>query len=156
MTRVLAVDYGSRRIGLAVGDTITGVATPLATESATGTARGDARQVASAAVEYAAGRIVVGLPLNMDGTEGDQAMLTRAFGAVLAGETGLPVTYVDERLSSRGADELLRQGDLSRGKRKKRRDSVAAMVILQTFLDASDHQAGFEDQPVKPDENSTT
>ena len=81
-------------------------------------------------------RIVVGLPRNMDGTEGPQAKEVRAFAAVLEERFGLPVELWDERLSSVRAEREMIDADLSRARRKKRRDVMAAQFILQNYLDA--------------------
>ena len=79
--------------------------------------------------------IVVGLPLNMDGTEGDQALKARDFGAELARETGLKVEFLDERLTTVEADRVLREAGLREKKRRKVRDELAAVLILQAWLD---------------------
>ncbi len=137
MGRILGIDYGRRRIGLAISDVGEALASPLTTLEANGNAEDDARKVVEVADAEDATAFVVGLPLNMDGTEGPQAKLTRAFGARLErGAPGRPVTFWDERLSSFAADQLLAQADLTRAKRKKRRDPIAAQVVLQAYLDA--------------------
>ena len=87
------------------------------------------------AAEYEVEAFVVGLPLNMDDTEGKQAKIARRFGDELARATGKPVRFWDERLSSVAARELLEGAKLTRKKRKARIDRVAAQVILQSFLD---------------------
>lgn len=138
----LAIDYGSKRIGLAVGDERTRVAAPLRMLDATGTAAGDARAVLLAAQEYDIRAFVVGLPLNMDDSEGPQAKTTRAFGDELSRITDCPVHYWDERLSSVEARERIRPAGLSRKKRKGRVDSIAAQVMLQDFLDSPDAPGG--------------
>ena len=134
--RLCGVDYGSKRIGLAVGDPACSIASPLATLAAKGSLADQARVVIEAAAEYDVGGWVVGLPLNMDGTEGPQAKAARRFGDELAKISGKAVHCWDERLSSQQADTYLRQADLTRKKHRARRDRVAAQVILQTFLDA--------------------
>lgn len=151
MALTLAVDYGVKRIGFAVGDELTRVATPLPPESAAGSPVKDAGIVLGRAYEYGAAIIVVGLPLNMDGTEGRQAKLTRTFAKALESRFEGTVALIDERLSSRGADELLRQSDLSRDKRKQRRDSVAAMIILQAYLDQCRSDSADEDSIASDD-----
>ena len=135
MPRFLGIDYGSKRIGLAVSDPDATIASPLSTVESRGDAAQDAMAVAAAAREYEVDELVVGLPLNMDGTEGEQTKISRAFGAAVQRETGLPVTYHDERLSTFEADELLRPAELTRKKKKARRDRVAAQVMLQGFLE---------------------
>ncbi len=134
MASYLGIDYGTKRIGLAVGDDVTHTASPVTTVAAQGQADRDADAVAVVAKEYGVAAFVLGLPLNMDSTEGPQAKLVRAFGAVLEARAGLTVHYVDERLSSFAADELLRPAELTRKKKKGVQDAVAAAVILQTFL----------------------
>ena len=135
MARYLGIDYGSKRIGLAVGDCGAGIASPLATIYVRGSTADHVRDVVAYASDYEIAAFVVGLPLNMDGTEGDQAKVTRAFADTLARATGLPVHYHDERLSSVAARELMLPAGLTRKKRKARLDRVAAQVILQSFLD---------------------
>ena len=139
MNRILALDHGARRIGVAVADLETGMAF----------ARGaikrrnldhDLALVRELCTSEGVERVVIGLPLNMDGTEGPQAQAAREFGARLA-DAGLDVIYEDERLSSWEAAERLR----STGSRPERRsgelDSTAARVILQQYLDAR-HRPG--------------
>ena len=136
MTRYLGIDHGSRRIGLAVGDSRTTIASPLATIKARGRADDDVRAIRESISNYDIDAFVVGLPLNMDGTEGPQAKLTRRFGKELARATELPVHYWDERLTTNAARELMILGELTRKQRKNRVDRVAAQVMLQSFLDA--------------------
>ncbi len=136
MLRLLGIDYGGKRIGLAIGDTESSIASPLAVVQVKGSLSDQVGAVLSCAQPYSVGEFVVGLPLNMDDTEGPQARLTRRFGDVLAHHSGKPVRYFDERLSSVAADELLEQSGLSQKKRKTRQDRIAAQVILQGFLDA--------------------
>lgn len=139
---LLGIDYGSKRIGLAVSDAAGAMAMPLGVVEAKGTLEEQARRVLAAAEGYDVGGFVVGLPLNMDDTEGPQAKASRRFGEALSRAAGRPVTYWDERLSSAAADDLLRPADLTRGKHKARRDSVAALVVLQSYLNA--HNPGPE------------
>jgi len=136
MPRFLGIDHGTRRIGLAVSDPGATLASPLTTVAASGRLSDQVAAVLSCAKEYDIGAFVVGLPLNMDDTEGDQAKTVRRFGAELGRVSGKPVHYWDERLSSHAAEELLRPAELTRKKRKARLDRVAAQVILQGFLDA--------------------
>ena len=136
MPRFLGIDHGTRRIGLAVSDPGATLASPLATIAASGNLSDEIAAVLSCAKDYEIDAFVVGLPLNMDDTEGDQAKTVRRFGAELGRVSGKPVHYWDERLSSHAAEELLRPAELTRKKRKARLDRVAAQVILQGFLDA--------------------
>ncbi len=137
MPRYLGIDYGRRRIGLAISDPFGTLATPLATLPSSGEPAGDARNVIELADREEVDAFVVGLPMNMDGTEGPQAKLSRTFAAHLETESpNRTVALFDERLSSFAADQVLDQTDLSPAKRKKRRDQIAAQVILQGYLDA--------------------
>lgn len=136
MTRFLGIDHGSKRIGLAVSDPGATLASPLATLDAPANLSDQVTAVLSCAKEFEIDAFVVGLPLNMDDTEGDQAKTVRRFGAELERISGKPVHYWDERLSSHAAEELLRPAELTRKKHKARLDRIAALVILQGFLDA--------------------
>ena len=136
MPRYLGIDHGSKRIGLAVSDPDATLASPLATIAAKGDLSDQIAAVLSCAKEYEIDAFVVGLPLNMDDTEGDQVKIVQRFGAELHRISGKPVHYWDERLSSLAAEELLRPAALTRKKRKARLDRVAAQVMLQEFLDA--------------------
>lgn len=133
--RVLAVDYGGRRIGLALSDP-TGTATrPLPNVQR----RDDdqaAREVAALAHAHGASAIVVGLPLRMDGTEGLQAQAARRFADRLRHCTGLPVYLWDERLTTVQVERLLAAGGVRRERRKAVRDGLSAALLLQSFLSA--------------------
>ena len=136
MSCFIGIDYGSKRIGLAVGTTQTALATPLTTINTRGELAEQVQAIVARVCNYEVAAFVVGLPLNMDDTEGPQAQLVRRFGTTLSEATGLPVHYWDERLSSFEADELLQGTELTHAKKKRRRDRIAAQVILQGFLDA--------------------
>ncbi|MEP7041141.1 MAG: Holliday junction resolvase RuvX [Chloroflexota bacterium] len=133
MSAVIGLDHGSKRIGVAVGDDETGQAFPRPALSRRNLSDDLARIEAMADTEGTK-RVVVGLPRNMDGSEGGQATAARAFGAELAG-IGLEVVFVDEQLTSWQAGEQL----AAAGRRPKRRsgekDSAAACLILQEWLD---------------------
>jgi putative Holliday junction resolvase len=135
MSRYLGIDYGSKRIGVAVGESTSRIASPVATVEGKPRLADQLDVVLRYAAEYGVDAFVVGLPLNMDDSEGPQAKVTRAFGDELAKRSGQPVHYFDERLSSAAADELLEPAQLSRKKRRVRQDRVAAQVILQAFLE---------------------
>jgi putative Holliday junction resolvase len=136
MVRWLGIDYGTRRIGLALSDPRETIASPAATLTAAGNVTEDARLILHWAAENEVAGMVVGLPINMDGSLGPQAKLSQNLARHLQRLGHLPVELWDERLSSFQADELLRSGGLSPEKQKKRRDALAAQVILQAFLDA--------------------
>ena len=137
--RHLAIDYGTRRVGLALSDAGGTWVTALEVVEVTAMEQAvDA--VAVVAEREGVERLVVGYPLNMDGTPGAQARLTRRFGEALAAKTGLPMVYVDERLSSFDAEQQLagrrRQGEkLTRKRKKQQRDAVAAATFLRGLLD---------------------
>ena len=132
MPRWLAIDHGAKRIGLAVGDTSGAIATPLSVLAAEPIAEVIA-EIRRLAEQYQVAGIVVGLPLNMDGTEGPQAKAARDVATQLAEAIQLDVRMWDERLSSFEADATL-AGKLTRKKKRARQDAVAAAVILQDFL----------------------
>lgn len=136
MRRFLGIDHGSRRIGLAIGDSTTRVASPLGTVRAATSLAGTVANVLAAVGQYDFDEFVVGMPLNMDGTDGPQSAAVRRFAQELERQSQRAVRFCDERLSSHAADELLENGDLSRDEKKQRRDRVAAQVFLQDFLDA--------------------
>lgn len=133
--RLLGLDPGTVRVGLAISDPDRLVASPLETY----TVRGPAADAAYFAKLVAAERVVglvVGLPLHTGGEEGIKAKEARAFGAWLAGATGLPVVWWDERCTTAAAEDFLRAAKLNPKQRKERRDRVAAQLILQGYLDA--------------------
>lgn len=130
----LAIDHGTRRIGLALGATENGIATPLKVIPAEPFAV-TLEQIAKVAAEHDCVGIVVGWPLNMDDTEGPQGVIARQAAGDIARATGLDVRMWDERLSSFTADQAL-AGMLTRKKKRKIQDAVAAAAILQDFLAA--------------------
>lgn len=131
MGRWLAIDHGRKRMGVAVGDSQHGIASPL--EGLAATDPDTVGRIAQLAEEYQAAGVVVGWPLKADGTEGAQAKLARAFAAELGERTGLDVRLWDETLSSFEADQRL-SGQLTRAKKKRRHDAVAAAAFLEDFL----------------------
>ena len=135
MSRILGIDCGSKRMGLAISDPDGILATPLRTDTVTGIK--NALELAAAAfAEEGAETVVVGLPLNMDGTHGPQAEWTTAFADKLRDKLGVQVDMWDERLTTKLVERVLIEADLSRAKRKKVRDKLAAQVILQGYLDS--------------------
>jgi putative Holliday junction resolvase len=133
---VLAFDYGEKFIGVAVGQTVTASASPLTTLRAR-TGRPDWALVASLVREWRPIRLLVGLPLNMDGTESDMCARAREFSDRLRDQTGIPVIMVDERLTTRASNqaEAERRGRSAKG--GKRGDAVhaaAAALIAETWL----------------------
>jgi len=134
--RTLGVDLGRVRIGLALADDVLRIARPLATLRRRGEAE-DLAAIARLARDYEVSRAVLGLPLNMDGSEGPMALLARAFEPRLAAALGVPVELFDERLSSFEAESRLRERGVSSKDRRGRVDEEAAAVILQGWLERS-------------------
>ncbi|MBC7219997.1 Holliday junction resolvase RuvX [Candidatus Bipolaricaulota bacterium] len=132
--RVLGLDIGDRRVGIALSDETGTIASPHGVHTRR-SARQDAVCLAQLVRDLGATAIVVGLPLNMDGTEGEQARRTRALAEAVAREAGLPLHYMDERLTSAEADRAMIEGGLSRRARKEREDALSAVLILQAWLD---------------------
>jgi putative Holliday junction resolvase len=133
--RTMGLDVGTRTIGVAVSDELGITAQGVTTIRRVGPKK-DVAELKRLIADHSVTRIVVGLPLNMDGTEGPRALASRELGDVLATETGLPIDYQDERLSTVEAQRVLIAADVSRKKRKGVIDQVAASIILQGYLDA--------------------
>jgi putative Holliday junction resolvase len=131
--RYLAVDYGEKRTGLAICDEGETIASPLKVVEGQG---GLMDKIIDAVESEMVGGIVVGLPLNMDGTQGDQARWVLSFGERLKEHLEIPIFFHDERLSSFGAEKKLSGVGMTRKQKKKRLDAVAAAAILQSFLDS--------------------
>lgn len=132
--RLMGLDVGDRTIGVAVSDENGVVALPRETLRRERLEKDLARLMAIV-TEDGVGRIVVGLPFSLDGSEGPQAAKVRAFIAALSERTSVPVTAWDERLSTVAAERSLIEADLSRARRRLVIDQVAATLILQTYLD---------------------
>ena len=138
MATVLAFDYGERRIGVAVGDQEVGIAHPLLTiDSEKNAERFGA--IAGLIAEWHPERLVVGLPVHMDGTPHAMTEQCQRFARRLSGRFGLPVQLVDERLSSAVAASALREAGVRGRQQKPMLDQVAAQQILQTYLENPNH-----------------
>lgn len=137
MPRILAVDFGERRVGLALSDPRGMIATPLPTLTRRKGKRPPVAAVARVAEEHDVAELVIGLPLDLSGEESDWSREVRTFGDRLAERTGLPVAYQDERMTSVRAERAVRSLGLSKEKReqKERVDAAAATLILQAYLD---------------------
>jgi putative Holliday junction resolvase len=135
MARVLGIDLGSRRIGVAVSDGLGLTAQPRTTIARHGGVR-DLDAIGAAAKEADADRIVLGLPVDPEGQEGPAAQRARVFADKLQAALGLPVELIDESFSTVEAEEVLLAANVSRAKRKQVVDKMAAAVILQRWLDA--------------------
>lgn len=134
MGRILALDVGDKRIGIAVSDEMHLIATPHSVYNRVGYGP-DVKHIARLCQETRADLVVCGLPRNMDGTEGFQAQKVQAFAEQLQ-KAGLQVVFQDERLSTVSAHQALIEGGMRRDDRKGTVDKVAAAVILQQYLDS--------------------
>lgn len=134
--KVMAVDYGKKRIGVAVSDADGRIAFPLETLPAATSLAASVESVASVVERERAALVIVGLPLSMDGTPGPAARHCQRFADALAARIAAPVRTWDERFSTRQAERSLLEADLRRERRKEVIDQVAAALILQGFLDA--------------------
>lgn len=135
---LMGLDLGTKTIGVAVSDGMQSVATPLETIKRKKFTQ-DAERLLQIIADRNIGAIVLGLPLNMDGSEGPRAQSTRAFARNLEKLSALPITFWDERLSTVAAERALLEGDTSRKRRSEVIDHVAASYILQGVLDRLGH-----------------
>lgn len=133
---LLGFDFGERRIGVAVGETLLGIAHPLQTiDSESNDVR--FKIIATLIAEWKPTRLVVGLPTHMDGSEHALTLLCKKFARRLEGRFNLPVTLVDERLSSAEASQSLREAGIGGRRQKPMLDQVAAQHILQSYFDST-------------------
>lgn len=131
--RKMGVDYGDKRIGIALTDALCIISSPFEVYQNVG--EEDALNHLNDIVKkYDVDAIAMGLPLNMDGTEGERAQIHRAFGEKLENLSGVKVSYVDERLTSAEAEEILISSGVRREKRKELIDKISAQIILQTYI----------------------
>lgn len=141
--RVLGIDPGARRIGLALSDAEGRFASPLPAVQSKA-ADETVRKLAAEAERCQAERLVVGLPLRLDGSEGESARLARKLAAALHAATGLVVVLWDERMTTRAAERALAETGTRGARRKQAVDSVAAALLLQSYLDAERERDGRE------------
>jgi putative Holliday junction resolvase len=134
--RLLGLDYGTKRLGLALSNAEQTIATPLETYNRRD-ARQDERYLQQKVQEYCVAGLIVGLPVHLSGDEGEKAREARAFGEWTAKVTNCPVRYADERYSTALADEHLHAAELSPKKRKALRDKLAAQILLQAYLESN-------------------
>ena len=132
--RLLGLDLGTKTIGLALSDVTRSVATPYDTICRT-KFTADAKTIREVVEKNQVGALVIGLPLNLDGSEGPRAQSTRAFARNLAARTPLPILLWDERLSTTAVERALIEADRSRARRAELIDKMAAAYILQRVLD---------------------
>ena len=139
--RVLGIDLGSKRIGIATSDRSGTIATPYTVLNRCGSMGGDHRNIAKMVVEEEVEAVIVGLPLNMDGSEGKAAQAARVEAARMATVVGVPVHVHDERLTTVEADRVLMEQKMNAQARRRVVDKVAAAVMLQSWLDTQAHLA---------------
>jgi putative Holliday junction resolvase len=132
--RLLGLDLGTKTIGLALSDVTRMIASPYET-LARGKQKADAARLEAIATKEGVGGLVIGLPLNLDGTDGPRAQSTRAFARNLNGLVALPVLLWDERLTTAKVERMLIEADTSRQRRAELIDKLAATLILQSALD---------------------
>jgi len=135
--RLLGLDFGERRIGVAVSDPLAITAQGISVIQRNGSVEKDLELIKQFIHTYEVESIVLGLPKNMNGTEGPAAEKVRQFGRFLEDASALKVIYWDERLSTSSAQRIMIEADLSRRKRKASIDRLAAVIILQNYLDFS-------------------
>jgi putative holliday junction resolvase len=148
MSRVLAIDFGERRIGFAVSDPTRTIASPLTTLTRRPGKRPPWPEIQRIVEEQEVAEVVIGLPLDLAGEERDWSREVRAFGADLTRRTGLPVHWVDERMTSVMAERAVRDIGLKRSQlhRKDRIDAAAASIILQAYLRGAETRES-QDEP---------
>ena len=131
--RILAIDLGDKRTGLAIADQATATVMPVEVLEAP---RGPRllQAILQAIRDHGPDQLVIGLPLNMDGGEGDRAVVSRAFGRQLEEISGLPVALQDERLTSDEANRRMAGSGRTHGAKKRLRDALAACIILEDYL----------------------
>lgn len=134
MNRVLALDLGDKRIGIAMSDLMKIIAGGSETYVRQDETR-DIEYIAKIIADNLVDEVVIGLPINMDGTEGDRVAKSYAFGELLKTKTSASIKYQDERLTTVTAERMLIEADVRRDKRKSVIDKVAATIILQNYLD---------------------
>jgi len=139
--RILAIDYGEKRIGLAVSDEMEVTARGIAVVERK-SKKADLEAIAAAVTEFGAGAIIVGYPLRLDGSAGIQCGKVDRFIASLQEAVAVPVTAWDETLSTKEAEELMREAGVKRKKKRGMVDRIAAAVILQDYLNQKARQGG--------------
>jgi putative Holliday junction resolvase len=134
--RILGIDLGDKRIGLALSDPMGWTAQGLDVIAGAGGTNNDIKRIREVVAKHEVGKVIVGLPLNMDGSAGPRAEKARAFAQRLSRSLGLPVEMWDERLTTVEAQKRLIEVDMSRARRRQVIDQLAAILILQNYLDA--------------------
>lgn len=135
MNRLMALDIGDVRIGVAMSDLLRILAEPYVTYKRTKDMDADMKYFAKLIVEKSVDTVVIGLPINMDGTHGDRVEIVKKYGDELAKYTDVKIVYQDERLTTYEAEQILLEADMSREKRKEVIDKIAAAIILRGYMD---------------------
>lgn len=135
--RIAGIDYGTKRIGIAISDRRQKLASPLENYTRSGK-EADARRFQRLAKEEEVGLFVVGLPVHLSGLESQKSLEARAFGKWLGETTGVPVAFFDERFSSSEAERHLLAAEMTSKRRKARLDMLAAQILLSAYLEASE------------------
>ena len=135
--RLMGLDFGSKTVGVAISDSLLVIAQPLeiVRRKEANKLRQTLARIEELIVEYEVEELVLGLPLNMNDTEGERVLLTREFKEKLERRTGLPVVMWDERLTTVEADNAMMEAGIRRENRKEYVDKIAAALILQSYLD---------------------
>ena len=136
--RIMGLDFGSKTVGVAISDSLLVIAQPLeiVRRKEANKLRQTLARIEELIVEYEVEELVLGLPLNMNDTEGERVVLTREFKEKLERRTGLPVVMWDERLTTVEADNVMMEAGIRRENRKEYVDKIAAALILQSYLDS--------------------
>ncbi|MDD3400269.1 MAG: Holliday junction resolvase RuvX [Eubacteriales bacterium] len=137
MQRILALDVGDKRIGVAVSDLLGVTAQPVETYHRVGSQKKDVAYIIELTKRYAPCKLLFGLPRNMDGSYGEQAEKVRHFAQLVVSEFDGEHDFYDERLTTMAARRVLLDADVSRSKQKKVIDKLAAVVILQGYMDSN-------------------
>ena len=148
--RIAGIDYGTVRIGIAISDPGRTIASPYENYTRRGLEQ-DAQRFRRLVAEEGVTRFVVGLPVHLDGGESQKSVEARQFGQWLAETTGLPVEYYDERFTTAGAEEFLLDAGMTRKRRKRRLDLLAALIMLAAYLESGargqDDPGPLDDRP---------
>lgn len=139
--KIIALDIGTVRIGIATSDIMEIIASAYEVYRRKNI-DADTKYIAELVSNLGAGEIVIGLPLKLDGSEGQSVAMAKEFGEKLGGLVDVPIVYQDERLSTVSAEKILIESGMRREKRKDKIDSIAATIILQTYLDKKSLKKG--------------
>ena len=150
--RIMGLDFGSKTVGVALSDSllITAQGLEIIGRKEENKLRRTLARIEELIQEYEVTEIVLGLPKNMNGTEGERVALTREFAEKLERLTGLPVIFWDERLTTVAADKAMMEAGIRRERRKEYVDKIAASLILQGYLDSRREADCTAEEPAQP------